>query len=136
MKIVYATVEAVTITVVAALPVNFITPDPAVLAWYGLCVILGFALRLGVERNEKRLTKEALLFHSITTVTWCFFMTLVWNYLFTPDKKGFEIYMFLNSLFASFMVSQFSTIFEIGIKKWLQIKLGKFLAVEEKEDKP
>ena len=136
MKILYASVEAVTITIVATLPLQLTTPNLILWAWYGLCILLGFVLRLGVERNEKRLTKETLLFHSIATVTWCFFASLVWNYFFLPEKKGFEIFIFLNSLFAAFMVGQFKVIFEIGVKKWLQIKLGKFLAVEEKEVKP
>jgi hypothetical protein len=32
------------------------------------------------------------------------------------------------------MVSQFEQIFEQGFKSWLQIKLGKFLAVESGKD--
>lgn len=105
--------------------------DPIVWAWYSLCILLAFMLRLGMEHKKNRLTWASLLYQSICTISWCFFMVLVWNYCFTKDTKGFEIYLFVNSLFASFMVSQFEEVFEIGVKEWLRIKLGKFLAVEK-----
>lgn len=105
--------------------------DPIVWAWYSLCILLAFMLRLGMEHKKNRLTWASLLYQSICTISWCFFMVLVWNYCFTKDTKGFEIYLFINSLFASFMVSQFEEVFEIGVKEWLRIKLGKFLAVEK-----
>lgn len=136
MKIVYATAEAVTITVVAAIPANLLKFDPYLVAWYGLCVALGFVLRLGIERHEKRLSKETLLYHSICTVGWCFFAALAWDYMYTPEKKGFAIYMFGNSVFAAFLVGQAKTIGEVGIQNWIKLKLGKVLAVEEKEIKP
>lgn len=56
-------------------------------------------------------------------------MILVWN-TFLNYSRGLEIYLFVNSLFAVFMVSQFEEVFELGFKSWLKIKLGKFLAVE------
>jgi hypothetical protein len=114
--------------------IPFAVYDPVVWAWYSLCIALAFVLRIGMEHKKHRLTWNSLLYQSICTISWCFFMILVWNYLFTKEKKGFEIYLFINSLFAVFMVSQFEEIFEIGFKKWIKIKLGKFLAVESTEE--
>lgn len=131
LRILYASFDFVILNVIA-LP--FASYDPIVWAWYSLCIALAFVLRLGMEHKKHRLTWDSLLYQCICTVSWCFFMVLVWNYFFTKDKKGFEIYLFINSLFAVFMVSQFEQIFEVGFKSWLQIKLGKFLAKEGKED--
>ena len=130
MKILYATLDFMIINVVA---IPFLTNDPLIWAWYSLCIALAFVLRVGMEHKKHRLTWNSLLYQSICTVTWCFFMVLVWDYVFLKQTKGFEIYLFINSLFAVFMVSQFEQVFEIGFKEWIRIKLGKFLAVEKKE---
>lgn len=132
MKIVGSSTEFLFISSVAISPLA--AYDPVTWAWYSLCILLAFVLRLGMERKKRRLTKEALLYQSICTVSWCFFTVLVWNYLFVKQTRGFEIYLFVNSLFATFMVSQFEEVFEIGFKEWLRIKLGKFLAVEKGEE--
>lgn len=132
MRIAGASTEFVFICSVAVSPLAAV--DPITWAWYSLCILLAFMLRLGMERKKKRLTKEALLYQSICTVSWCFFTVLVWNYCFVKETRGFEIYLFINSLFATFMVSQFEEVFEIGFKEWLRVKLGKFLAVERGED--
>lgn len=100
--------------------------------WYALCIALAFMLRIGMEHKKHRLTWQSLLYQAICTISWCFFMILVW-YTFL-NYTWFEIYLFINSLFASFMVTQFEEAFELGLKEWLKIKLGKFLAVEKREE--
>lgn len=132
IKILFASLESAFMLTVIVSPSLIV--DPVVWAWYSLCIMLAFILRLGMEHKKNRLTWASLLYQSICTISWCFFMVLVWNYCFTKDTKGFEIYLFVNSLFASFMVSQFEEVFEMGFKEWLRIKLGKFLAVEKKEE--
>lgn len=120
--------------VLNAVLIPFSVLDPVVLAWYSLCIILAFVLRLGMEHKKNRLTRSALLIQSIYTISWSFFMVLVWN-TFLNYSKGFEVYLFINSLFAVFMVGQFEVIFEIGGKEWLRIKFGKFLASEKEGDR-
>lgn len=112
---------------VIALP--FAAVDTMLYAWYSLCILLAFVLRLGMEARKNRLTWRTLMYQSIYTISWSFFMILVWN-SWLKWKSGFEVYLFVNSLFAVFMVSQFEVIFEIGVKEWLRVKLGKFLATE------
>lgn len=127
MKIVTATGEFVILNVIA-LPLAAHV-DPMVWAWYSLCIALAFVLRLGMEHKKHKLTWSALLYQSIYTISWSFFMILVWN-TFLNYTRGFEIYLFINSLFAVFMVSQFEEVFQVGFKSWLRIKLGKLIAVE------
>lgn len=116
---------------VIALP--FAMGNPITIAWYALCVLLAFVLRVGMEHKSHRLTKASLLYQSICTIAWSFFSILVWN-TFLNYIKGFEIYLFINSLFASFMVSQFEEVFELGFKRWLKMKLSTFLATQREED--
>lgn len=132
MRNVYATTDFIIINI-AAVSVHTV-PDPLTLAWYSLCVLLAYALRLGMEYKKNNLTGKVLLYQSICTVGWCFFMMLVWN-AFLNYQRGFEIYLFINSLFATFMVSQFEVAFEIGFKKWLRTKINWIIA-EDKEVKP
>lgn len=132
MKIVSSSTDFLFISSVAVSPLAAV--DPVTWMWYSLCILLAFMLRLGMERKKNKLTKEALLYQSICTISWCFFSVLVWNYCFVRETRGFEIYLFINSLFATFMVSQFEEVFEIGFKEWLRVKLGKFLAVERGEE--
>jgi len=113
----------------------FSTFEPLVWAWYSLCVALAFVLRLGMEHKKHRLTKSSLLIQSIYTISWSFFMILIWN-TFLNYNKGFEVYLFVNSLFSVFMVSQFEVIFELGLKEWVRVKLGKFLATEKATTTP
>lgn len=129
MRILYATSDFVIINILAYPMVA----DPLALIWYALCVALAFALRLGMEHKKKMLTKQTLLYQSICTISWCFFAVLIWND-FLVYERGFEIYLFLNSLFAVFLIGQLENVFEMGVKEWLKIKLRKFLAVEEKEE--
>lgn len=118
-----------------AVLIPFVASDIVTWAWYALCIALAFVLRLGMEHNKKRLTRSSLLIQSVYTITWSFFMVLIWN-TFLNWTKGFEVYLFVNSLFAVFMVGQFEIIFEMGFKEWVRVKLGKFLATEKVEDKP
>lgn len=129
MRIGYATFDFILINI-AAVSIQSM-PEPLTLAWYSLCVLLAYALRLGMEHKRNNLTGKVLLYQSICTVSWCFLMVLVWN-AFLNYEKGFEIYLFINSLFSAFMVSQFEDVFQMGVKSWLRTKLNKFLA-EEKE---
>lgn len=129
MRIGYATFDFILINI-AAVSIQSM-PEPLTLAWYSLCVLLAYALRLGMEHKRNNLTGKVLLYQSICTVSWCFLMVLVWN-AFLNYEKGFEIYLFINSLFSVFMVSQFEDVFQMGVKSWLRTKLNKFLA-EEKE---
>lgn len=129
MKILYASFDFIVINAIV-LP---LVADPLTIAWYSLCIALAFVLRLGMEHRRRRLTWGALLYQSICTISWSFFMVLIWNTFLNYDR-GLEIYLFMNSLFAVFMVSQFEEVFEVGFKAWLKIKLGKFLAVESKEE--
>lgn len=126
-KTVVAFLDFVVINVIA-LP--FATIDPMLYAWYSLCILLAFVLRLGMEARKNRLTWRTLMYQSIYTISWSFFMILVWT-AWLKYKSGFEVYLFINSLFAVFMVSQFEIMFEIGFKEWLRIKLGKFLATDK-----
>jgi len=119
---------------VVALP--FVIGNPWTILWYTLCIGLAFVLRVGMEHNKHRLTGASLLYQSICTVSWCFFSVLIWNYFFIDVKKGFEIYLFVNSLFATFLVSQFEEVGKSGIKQWLRAKLSTFLAVNKEGDKP
>lgn len=132
MRVTNAVLDFIVINVIA-LP---LVDSPATLAWYGLCVALAFILRLGMESKERNLTFKFLLQQSIFTIGWCFFVVLIWNYFFTKDKKGFEIYLFVNSLFASYMVTQFESAFKMSFKEYLRLKLGKFLAVDKGGEKP
>ncbi len=131
-KTVVALLDFVVINVIA-LP--FAALDPMLYAWYSLCILLAFVLRLGMEARKNKLTWKSLMYQSIYTVSWSFFMILVWT-AWLRYKSGFEIYLFVNSLFAVFMVSQFEVIFEIGFKEWLRVKLGKFLATDRNAGTP
>lgn len=132
MKIYTASFEFVLMLTLISNPIT--TIDPIVWLWYFLCIALGFLLRIGMEHKEHRLTKASLLYQSICTVSWCFFMSLVWNYFFDQNKKGFEMFLFVNSLFAAFMVGQFEEVFKVGLKETLRIKLNRFLAVERSKE--
>lgn len=123
--------EFLVINIVAA---PFVMGNPVVWAWYCLCIALAFLLRVGMEHNKHKLTPRSLLYQSICTISWCFFMILVWD-AFLNYTKGFEIYLFINSLFSSFMVSQFEEVFQLGFKKWLASKVGTVLAVQKEEEK-
>lgn len=130
MKVLTASLESAFVLSVVISPLD--TFNPVVWAWYSLCIILAFVLRLGIESKKRQLTARSLLYHSIFTISWTFFSILVWNTFLNYDK-GYPIYLFINSLFATFFVSQFETVFKLGFKEWLRIKLGKFLAVEREE---
>lgn len=103
--------------------------------WYSLCIILAFSLRLGIEFNKNRLTWRNTLIQSIYTISWCFFSILVWNWKL-KEQTWFEIYLFVNSLFAVFIVGESERVFEKGFRKWLGEKVGTVLATHKEEEKP
>lgn len=130
MRTTTAVLDFIVINVIA-LP---LVVNPISLAWYALCVALAFILRLGLESKERNLTVKFLIQQSIFTISWCFVSILFWlTYL--NYAKGFEIYLFLNSLFSSYLVTQFESAFKMTLKEWLRIKIGKFLAEEKGEGK-
>ena len=111
---------------VVALP--FVIVNAWTVVWYALCIGLAFALRIAMEHKQHRLTWSSLLYQAVCTVSYCFAMVLVWNYLYEDKTKGFEIYLFVNSFFASFMVGQLESVGKVTIKEWLRSKLSTFLA--------
>lgn len=135
MNVVTKALLAVVDTILVAIHVPFIISDPSLIPWYLLCVMLGFVLRLGMERRKRLLTWETAMWHSICTIGWCFLAAIVWWEM--GYSKWFSAYLFLNSLFAAFLVTQLDEIGKQGIREWFRIKLGKFLATEKaKEDQP
>lgn len=132
MRIAYATFDFILINIAAA----SIHPMPDLLtwSWYALSVILAFSLRLGIEYDNNNLTKRILLKQTIFTVSWVFLSVLFYKEM--SWSGWFEIYLFLNSLFGVFFVSQLEDTFKIGVKSWIRIKLSKFLAEEKGDVKP
>lgn len=135
MKILYATFDFYLIKIVAS--TITVSPHLSTWVWYALSVILAFALRLGIEYDNNSLTKRSLVKQTIYTVSWLFLSVLLYKEM--QWKGWFEVYLFMNSLFGVFFVSQFESAFKetfsMGLKKWLRIKLNWLLA-EDKEVKP
>lgn len=104
--------------------------DITVWLWYSLCIVLAFALRLGIEFNKNRLTWRTGFIQSIYTITWCFFSVLVWH-TFLKAQDWFEIYLFINSLFAVFIVGEAENFFQLGLKAWLAKKLGAIVGSDQ-----
>lgn len=132
MKIAYASFDFVLINVAAASiqPI----PDLITWTWYCLSVVLAFSLRLGIEYDKDKLTKKNLLKQTVFTVSWVFLSVLFYRQM--GWTTWFEIYLFMNSLFGVFFVSQLEETFKIGVKGWLRIKLSRFLAEEKGDVKP
>jgi len=132
VKLLHASVDFVLLNVALALPVTF---SPIDASWYMLCIALGFVLRIAILVKDDKYTHKVLLLHSVFTVCWCFLAVLAWNTWFYSTwinkGKAFEIYLFCNSLSAVFLVGEFDYISKTGIKGWLRVKLGKFLAKDE-----
>lgn len=129
MRITYATIDFILVNIAA----SSIHPSPDLITWtwYCLSVILAFSLRLGIEYDNNKLTKRNLLKQTIFTVSWVFLSVLVYKEMHWGG--WFEVYLFLNSLFGVFFVSQLEESLKIGVKGWLRLKLSKFIA-EEKGD--
>lgn len=136
MKLVYASVDFVLLNIALGINAHL---DMSIILWYSLCILLGFSLRISILVNEGRYSHKTLFVHTVFTICWCFFMVLLWQTwvsLTWVNRGGlsFEIYLFSNSLFSVFMVTQFDYFFKIGFVAWLKLILGKFLAKEIKED--
>lgn len=103
--------------------------DPLLLAWYSLSIFLAFILRLAMEYDDKALTWVTGIKQAVYTVSYCYFAIIFW-FSYLNYKSGFEIYLFLNSLFSVFMVGQLKYIFQMGVKATLRKWLRSFIASE------
>ena len=132
IKVFVASLDLVLLNILLALPVVF---NPLDAVWYSLCIALGFVLRIAILIKDDKYSHKALLLHMVFTICWCFLAVLAWNTWFYStwinQGKSFEIYLFFNSLSAVFLVGEFDYMSKTGIKGWLRIKLGKFLAKDE-----
>lgn len=131
IKIATATIETSICLIAIALPY---AKDLTEWIWYGLAITLAFLLRIGIEINNNTLTRKRVLVQSIYTLCYCFLAVIVWRD-FLKYEKGFEVYLFVNSLFAVFIVGQLEKAFEVGFKSYLRKSLKNFLAVEPPKEK-
>jgi len=122
------TLEFIIVSVIA-IPLS---GDPLALAWYSLSVFLAFILRLAMEYNDNGLTWRNGIKQAIYTISYCYFAITVW-FTYLNYTKGFEVYLFLNSLFAVFMVSQLKHFFQLGVTATLKKWIKTIIASEEKE---
>lgn len=123
-------VDFVVLNVVAVPFIN----DPALMLWYSLSVLLAFILRLGIEYNNNTLTWRSAFIQTIYTISYCYLAIIVW-FTWINYGKGFEVYLFLNSLFAFFMVKQVQVMFKFGIRAWGRKWVQSLIAAEPtKED--
>lgn len=136
MKIAVATLDFVVVNTVISLKTGVSLDD---LLFNSLCVGLAFGLRVAMLVKDDKYTIKTVLIHGVFTVSWVFFSVLLWRtsahkYL---DQGGnsFQIYLFLNSLFSVYMVSQFEYFFKIGFYSWLKMVAGRIVAKDVKEDK-
>jgi len=132
--IVRSAAEFVAVKAVASSP--FIIGNPVMFVWYCLCVVLAFVLRLGMEYNNDRLTRKALLYQSICTIAWTFFSVICWDAVKKDSTEYFPIYLFINSLFATFLVSQLEDVGKVSLKQWFNSKVKSILATPNEEVKP
>lgn len=129
MKIVHATSDFVVLNMLSFA----ITQDVYMWLWYSLAILLAFLLRIGIELNNRTLTKRSALIQSIYTVSYCFFAIIFWK-TYLNYTKGFEVYLFINSLFAVFIVSQLESMFKAGFRTWARNWLKSIMAAESKGD--
>lgn len=137
MKIVLAAFDFVLINIVLSHHGNISLIDAA---WYMLCVGLGFGLRVAVMINNNNYSHKLLFVHGAFTVCWVFLMILLWRTSLhttwmNQGGNSFEIFLFLNSLFSVYMVSQFELLFKASFRKWLAINVGRIIAKETEEEK-
>lgn len=122
-------IDFVVLNVVAVPFIN----DPALMLWYSLSVLLAFILRLGIEYNENNLTWRSAFIQTVYTISYCYLAIIVW-FTYLNYGKGFEVYLFFNSLFAFFMVKQVQVMFKFGIKAWGRKWLRSLVAAEPTEE--
>jgi hypothetical protein len=136
MKFIIAAADFLLINILVSLNTDISVAD---MLWYGICMGLGFGLRVAVLINDNQYTHRTLFIHIAFTVCWCFFMILVWrtklhSTFLNQGGNSFEIYLFINALFSVYMVNQFQTYFKTGFPGWLRATVGKVLAKEVKEE--
>lgn len=137
MKILLAAFDFVLVNIVLSLHGNISMID---IAWYMLCVGLGFGLRVAVMINNNNYSHRLLFVHGAFTICWVFLMVLLWRTSLhktwmNQGGNSFEIFLFLNSLFSVYMVSQFELLFKASFRKWLAINVGRIIAKETEEEK-
>lgn len=135
MKFIIALTDFIMINILISLNNHVSVAD---MLWYGLCVGLGFGLRVAVLVNDNKYSHRTLFIHIAFTVCWCFLMILVWRTklhttFINQGGNSFEIYLFINALFSVYMVNQFQNYFKIGFSGWLKATASKVLAKDIKE---
>lgn len=108
------------------------TQDAMAHAGAGGAIVLAFLLRIAMEWGKDALSAKSVAIQAITTMALCFVAIYVWHD-FLNWKKGFEIYVFICSLFSVFIVAEIEIVFKIGFRKWLKIVLVKLMASDDKE---
>lgn len=136
MKILLAAFDFVLINIVLSLHGNISMID---VAWYMLCVGLGFGLRVAVMINNNNYSHKLLFVHGAFTVCWVFLVVLFWRTSLhktwmNQGGNSFEIFLFLNSLFSVYMVSQFEYFFKAGFKGWIKLNVGRIFAKDVEEE--
>lgn len=136
MKVAIGFVDFILISATMSLHGGYTAAD---MAWYFLCVALGFGLRIAILKNDNKYSSKKLMIHMMYSISWVFIMVLLWRtYLnrtfLNQGGNSFEIFLFLNSLFSVYMVGQFEYFFKIGYRSWLNLFVGRLIAKEVKED--
>lgn len=136
MKVAIGFLDFILISATMSLHGGYTAAD---LAWYFLCVALGFGLRIAILQKDNKYTNKILAVHMMFTVAWVFVMVLFWRTwvhttFLNQGGNSFEIYLFLNSLFSVYMVGQFEYFFKVGFRGWLNLFVGRLIAKEVKED--
>lgn len=132
MKIVLAVVDFVLINIAISLG----GIDIYSMMWYLLCIGLGFGLRVAVLIKDGKYTTKTLFLHMMFTISWSFLMVLVWRTglnktWLNQGGNSFEIYLFINSLFSVYMVSQFEHFFKLGFSGWLRLNVSRIIAKDQ-----
>lgn len=127
MRIIYAVLDFLILNIISIV----IHKDVYVWLWYFLAISLAFLLRVGIELNNRTLTSRSIMIQTIYTVSYCFFAIIFWK-TYLNYNKGFEVYLFINSLFAVFIVGQLESMFKAGFRTWARNWLKSVIASEDK----
>ncbi len=111
---------------------GFTAQDAMTHAGAACAIVLAFLLRIAMEWNKNTLNGKNAVIQAISTLSLCFVSIYVWHD-FLKWKKGFEIYVFIVSLFSVFIVGEIEIVFKIGFRKWLKTALIKVMASDDKE---
>lgn len=135
MKIVIATIDFIVINAVLSFNMGISVSE---ILFNGLCVGLAFGLRMAMLVKDNKYSVKTMFIHAVFTISWVFFVVLLWRtsvYKYLDyGGNSFQIYLFLNSLFSVYMVSQFEYFFKIGFRNWLRMVAGRIVAKDVKED--